>query len=924
VGDFARLHGGSAHVLSARAYPLGGTLPFSLWVEALEPALATMQGEDVDRLCGGFVDDLGGLFHSVAAIRPGASHSSGIRGGDPPRLRLLEGLTHLLDALSAEHPVIAALDDVHLADPSSWDVLRHLARRIPDGALLVLATARPAELAENDVAARVLLELEQDGGLTRLSVGPLSRADLSSLAEVMIEQTPPPALVDWLEDRTRGNVLFANGLLRALLEEGGDLTAPRLERFPESLTERVIARIKDHTDDEKTTLEVIALLGRPAAIGELVAITGRGLEDLARILGVLVSGRAVTEEERGRDLTYEIHHPLVRDVIYQAIGGARRRLLHRQVAAALRRNGRIGEAARHFARSADAGDSDAIDTLREAIQQAEAREAYREALELLGELGDLLPAGDARWLDVSEAMSWRAEWVVDHRADTHALLGIRALRELDGLLAGSPDASRRAAVKFRLANFLAWGTGDLKDAGAALEEAVTLSAGSGDARQTLLVERELAWVKGLSGQFAAMEADATRIATAAGAMGDRFVRLQALAAAAYAAIFLGRFREAEDWLRDALTIAQEDLKAYRYTALAGVLGTSLALEGRIDEAGALFAGAKLADAAYHDSVLLELEIVTHWLGGDFRTAVDRARESSAWNPTGHSRRRAIGDVFAAKAALELGEIAEMQRFLARSRRALGTGDWSHFVQLCEHAEALAAYSQGRAAEAVAGLRRSSVTMLGRGLDGWVGLVLIDQAEIEAAIGDPSAARESAAQLRSIADRTAIPAHRGLAALASSFAEHAAGNLNEAAEDAGRAIAELATTGWRAYLARAHMALGRASAGTDRPRAVAAFGQAVALFEAAGATDRRQAAVDAVRALGSPGRRAAAAAGGPGSLTARERDVARLAASGLSAKEIADRLFVSERTVETHLTRVYAKLGVTTKVELVRRAGEFSL
>jgi DNA-binding CsgD family transcriptional regulator len=73
-----------------------------------------------------------------------------------------------------------------------------------------------------------------------------------------------------------------------------------------------------------------------------------------------------------------------------------------------------------------------------------------------------------------------------------------------------------------------------------------------------------------------------------------------------------------------------------------------------------------------------------------------------------------------------------------------------------------------------------------------------------------------------------------------------------------------------------------------------------------------------------GRRAAAAALGPESLTRREREVARLAATGMTAKEIAGSLFVGKRTVETHLASIYAKLGVDSKVLLVRRAEDLGL
>src|SRR5205807_1986541 len=75
-----------------------------------------------------------------------------------------------------------------------------------------------------------------------------------------------------------------------------------------------------------------------------------------------------------------------------------------------------------------------------------------------------LPPGDVRWRGVVEAMSLRAEWVVDHRAEFHTAAGAEAMRAIDTVLAGVPDPISLAGVKFRLASFCAWGTGDLEEA----------------------------------------------------------------------------------------------------------------------------------------------------------------------------------------------------------------------------------------------------------------------------------------------------------------------------------------------------------------------------------------------------------------------------------------------------------------------------
>ena len=417
----------------ARAHPLGVTAAFGVWAEAIDPLLQGRSDAQVVAACGGLLDDLASLFHRVAAIR------GSLPGREPPLLRLLQGLAAMLRNLAGQAPVIAVLDDVHFADASSWEALRYFARHLDDVRLLVVATSRPADLAGQEAAAQALFELDEDGFLQRLEVIPLDRNTMRELAETIIGQPPPAALIDWVGQRAQGNPLYVISLVRALLEEHADLSAPSLRRLPEGLTERMAARTRGADETSRAVLDMLAVVGRPLPLDDLAALTGLPAERLDPILASLIAGRAVAEGQRVGQLIYEIQHPLIRDVIYQQISGPRKRTLHRQAARSLLDSGRLAEAALHFARSAQPGDEEAVRVLLDAMRQAEQREAFRETLDLLSELVDILPPADPRWLDVLEAMYWQAEWVVDHRAETGAETAVRALRAIDGLLARSAE-----------------------------------------------------------------------------------------------------------------------------------------------------------------------------------------------------------------------------------------------------------------------------------------------------------------------------------------------------------------------------------------------------------------------------------------------------------------------------------------------------
>jgi DNA-binding CsgD family transcriptional regulator len=908
--EFLAHRRGRAIALTARAYPLGDTASFGMWSEALESYLRGLGSDEVAVLCDGFLDDLAPLVRSVAAARGSAD------GSEVPRSRLFAGLAALIANLSKRLPVVVFLDDAHLADASSWEALGYLTRAIPDSRVLVLVVARPAELREQGMATDVVFGLEQEGLLTRLELSPLNSEDLSKLVEAFINESPPRALVYWLDQRCRGNPLFALGLLQALVEEGADLASPELRSLPEELAERVVARLRGLDDDTLSTLEALAVLGRRVELRELLSLTGSAVYDVPVILEQLVRSRLVIEEERGRELAYEIAHPLIAEAIYQRIGGARRRGLHRRVGRALLAAGRLGEAAPHFARSAEIGDAEAIAALSDGVRDAEERAAYRESLTILGALVELIPSGDERWLDVLDALSWRAEWVVDHRADVHAQLGVKALRAIESLLDASSNPIPKASVMRRLANFLGWGTGDLAAAERACAEAQLLFSQGGDRASALLAENELAWIRGLRGDYPGMEVAALQVAVAAEAAGERFAALQAWHAGGFAAFIRGRFNEAETTLTRSNDIARQERKVYRLTAGLNARACAFAANGQLEEAFALVDEAKMLDPAWRDSILPEWETIVHWFAGDFTAALACGREATARAVGELSKRRAIGILFAALSAIEAAQAGRARADLSRARRAFGDGDWQFFSHLCGHVEALLAWQAGACSNASVLLRETAARVHSTGALPFAALILVDLAELASECGDTEAASYAAGQLADIARHIDSDRYLALAAIA----EGTRGDT-----DAARQAAEtLSRSNWKALHARALQVLGGCLADSDRAEASAAHERAVVTFDMCGAVWRRDRALEKLRNLGGRGRRAAAAAMGPSGLSPRERQVAVLAAEGQTAREIAEQLSIGERTVETHLANVYSKLRVRSKTDLVRRAAELSL
>jgi DNA-binding CsgD family transcriptional regulator len=251
--------------------------------------------------------------------------------------------------------------------------------------------------------------------------------------------------------------------------------------------------------------------------------------------------------------------------------------------------------------------------------------------------------------------------------------------------------------------------------------------------------------------------------------------------------------------------------------------------------------------------------------------------------------------------------------------------WLWFTDAFMWAEGVLAWHEGRRAEGRDLIERSALRLLEMSARPWAAFVLADLAELAFEDRDVKLARWTRDQLNTLAaSMGTVPIYGGLAAIAAGWAELTSDNPARAAEWGNDARELLAPTDCKAFVGRALELKAWALQRTDRSAAVVSFRQAADVFRACGATFRLNRAVEELKELGIRGRRAAGATLGPDALTQRERQVVRLAAEGKTHREIGEALFIGQRTVESHLANAYAKLGIESKVDLMRRISELSL
>ena len=913
ASEAAEAEGQSATTLAARGYPLGAASSFGLWAEAFDGYLRDLPPATVAEICGDALDELAAILRSARA--------AGGRGDcDPSAVRLREALAVLLRNLARRRPVVVLLDDLHLADTSSWEALDYLAHNLGDARVLVLGCVRPGELGGLSVAKQVVFRLEQEGILRRLWLDPLGPDELGTLATLVLDRPAvPPTLVRWLTERSGGNPLFAVGLLDALAAAGRDLTEPSLDAIPKALGERLASRLTLLDTEATAVLDVLAVVGHRVDRSELACVVSSP-DQLDAVVVELVDAGLVAEHEHGSRIGYEIAHPLMQETIYERLGVTRRRALHRTIGRALWDADRLGEAASHLSRAADVGDDEAIGALGKVAHQAWSRNAFGDAFHIVSTMLRLIPPGDERSLAALDLLVPGGEWLFyEHKEDLDTALGVRIMREMQRILGDSADPARLGALNLYLCVFLGWGNGDRDEAIRRGHEAVEQFRQAGDDALARLAAHEVTWIYGVDGDHAAQEREARKVVAEAEAAGDGSATVLGLISLAHALGAHGEFAAADRDLRRAVALAGRDGSRTALVHCHAFRAMVLAFEGRLAPAQAALAAAASADEDDHEPLVAEIGLLLTYLAGDVGTARDRARQAAIGMGPGQSWVMLIG----ALAAVESGDTGEAAGYLAALGDVMDDRRWWMINLPYAWASALLRWGQGDAEAAAEALDRVARDLLAIDAVAIASPVLVDLAEAAAEIGWTERAVEAAGQLGDIALRVRRRHHCALADLAGGWAALVRGRHEDAVERADRAATRFAQRGYRLYEARGLDLAARAVAATEPQESTPLFRAAMSGFMSCSAGWRRSRSADALAALGRPGHRALAALDGPRPLTPRERQVAELAVDGLTAREIGGRLFIGVRTVETHLANIYAKLGVRSRVDLLRRATDLS-
>ena len=827
-------------------------------------------------------------------------------GGSPPdRRAIAAGALNALRALAREQPVLVAIDDTQWVDQPSAEVLEFAMRRLGTAPVAILASRRLASpTAPSPETAGVRPERGLERPVTQVEVGPLSLGAVQRMLRTRTSLDASRRTLKRIHDTSGGNPFYALELARAVeLAPSAEVDAPGTEPLALSigLNELLADRVIGLDNRTREALFVAAALAQPTldlVAGALRVDHAAAGSDLAPAVRA-----SIVRLPAG---TIEFAHPLLAAAAYNALDPEDRRRWHARIADVVQDP---ETRARHVALARPGPDAEVAALLADAARTARDRGAPTAAADLFGEALARQPTPDG---SDPAAVVARADLVVE-AAPILAVTGEpeRARALLEEALAAVSAGPLRADLLILYADLMKNDESTIEWRIQLLEDAL-VNAGDDPRRAArALLDREM--LERNRDQVPDAIPIAHRALAKAEESGDEWLQAAAHVRTAdldvvqgFAADPIARFARALE-LGDRVPVDAEN-------SAKSMLAVCLIRAGRNDEARPLLLSERARAIAEGDEeshcweclFLAELE----WSAGRWDDAAGYAAEGLEVAQQARLRYREAG----LQSLVALVEASRGDPAVARAHagRAIAILEEVDEVAYGNYARQILGFLELSLGNPVLARAQLPTYELGRGIEGSKRLSFVgDTIEAMVLLGEVEGAAGLASELARRGQRLHRPTLTATAARSRALVLGARGDLQAATEAAREAIEIHGSLGLPFERARSLLVLGEVQRRAKQRRAAReTLTEALAAFDALGA-HLWAAKAEAERArIG--GRTTIEG------LSETELRVARLVAEGHTNKEVAAELFVSVRAVEANLSKVYAKLGIESRMELARR------
>ncbi|HET7589078.1 MAG TPA: AAA family ATPase [Solirubrobacterales bacterium] len=825
---------------------------------------------------------------------------------EPASAGALHGLYWLTAELAERTPLLLSVDDAHWADEPSLRYLAYLAERIADLPVLLLVGVRTGEAEAVPLRALAAAAATRSVELRELSPG--------ASAELARQELGAGAAKEFCEAchlATNGNPFLLRELAGQLRRDGVEPTAERSEEVAAATPEAVIAavglRLSRLPAPAPELASAVAIVGDGVRLPQAAELAGLGEAEATRAADALAAAGILR-----RDAPLRFVHPLVREVVYGAVPPFARGEEHRRAARLLAASGADSQhVAAQLLRADPAGDPWAVAALREAASSAMAQGAPQVAAELLARAIAEPPRGAAR-ADLLAELG-QAEMAAGRPG------ACERLGESVSLI-GDPRRRARVALDHGRALYV---TGRPLEAAEVLERGHEELVRSGVEERSLAAELRASWLAVARTELPlrSRAAELAREVSASPPDGDSYGERALLAQVAGELTFAGEPRElplrlARAALGDGELIVQETSDGLNWLAAIGALGWG----DEFDAYDALQRSAQ-ADARRRGSAIGLVNgsyglSFSHYYRGHLMSAIAAAQQAIEAEPEGWLFFLPAARAQLSWALIERGELAAAaaQLELAHQDATWRGSSMQALVFECEARLHLARSEPAVALEAAlaAGRVLEEALIPSPSVAPWRARAAVAAARLGRTEQAEALLSEGLARAR----RFGAPRPIGVALIAAGQVRSGAPGRRALEE----AVAVLAGSPARLEHARALVLYGSAlrRAGHDKA-ARDPLVEGLDMAASFGAAPLAAFARDELVAAGARPRRARSS--GVESLTPSQLRVAELAAEDLSNREIAEALFVSRRTVETHLTHAYRKLGIDSRKQLARALRE---